>query len=168
MLALLGDKNLKYIVLIFCLLISIGCAAKNQCELFIDKWSKNSSELRIQESFLDMSLAFNEKYGSVEVILDEIGRSAISESKFEDLIESHSLYLLNQAIVKKNNKAIRVLLDKRISIYEKNNLMNAPILEFALNKDEEQLNILNSYLNKQIMIKVRYFVQNCKGQLKHY
>ena len=156
---------MKYIALLSCVLLSISCTAKNQCERFIEKWSKNSSEVIMQGSYLEMSITFNEKYGKLGAILDEIGSSTITKSKLDAVIESHSLYLLNQAIVKKNNKAVKVLLDKGVSIYQKNNLMNAPILEFALNKDEEQLRILNSYLNNKVMGEVRQYVKNCQGQL---
>jgi hypothetical protein len=160
---------MKILLALFCIVLPLGCSAKSNCEEFINQWSKNSVEYQEKESYFEMLLAFDEQYGNSRDVINAIEQGTISDSELNIIVKSHGHYLLNQSIIKKKNNMLKVLLDKGVSIYQKNSLMNAPILELALNKDKAQLQILNKYMQsqkKQHMKDVLYYVDNCKGQLQ--
>lgn len=150
------------------LFLSLGCQAENTCSNFIDKWSKESAKTQVEKSYFEYILMFNEKYGSVKNVFDKIISNTMKGSELDVLISQYGHYLLNQSIVTKNYQIIELLLSKGISLYERNTILNAPVLEVALNKDNKQLEIIKGHIldsEKQIMIDIEYHINHCKGQL---
>lgn len=160
--------NVKTCIFLILLFLSLGCQADKSCSIFIDKWSKINAKTKVEKSYFEYILTFSERYGPVKNVFDNITSNTIKNDELKVLVSQYGHYLLNQSIITKNYQMTELLLSKGVSLYERNTILNAPILEVALNKDNQQLEIIKAYVldtEKQVIADVQYHINYCKGQL---
>lgn len=158
-------KNFISLVLIF---LSLGCQADKTCSNFIDKWSKISAQTEVEKSYLEYIVKFNKKYGPVKNVFDNIISNRLNGDELNILISQYGHYLLNQSIVTKHYQITDQLLRKGVSLFGRNTILNAPILEVALNKDNIQIEIIKAHVlesESQVISDIEYYINHCKGRL---